>query len=512
MKRKSFLRGGIALAAAAALVIGIAAVTGSPGKTAPVGDHWVDNLRSGTTASDFNGNTASECSTAEFLAGNYDLWHFIVTQPEGDFAGITWNSSQSVWSDPSVVVTDVTDIYGPSNPTERLSHLWLKTEPPGVTLIAGYLNYQGSVAKENLSHSCGHDEPAPGIKIDPDVSYDMTWDWTVDKSVDWAVNPAGGYTLTYSIESDRSTAPRIIPGSLHITDSIVVTPPTLVLTGLTVSFTQGTYVQPCDVDLAALHTDCELDVTKITTDPTTGRPTGGGTLAAVGTYSGGTLTDSTAVDLGTVDPSTVYAETASLTDDYATPGDTSDDPATTQDTLGYVVNWTPTGTTCNERTNIAILLIDNPVPGTENPTDTVTVRWCPPMPGLTIGYWGNKTGSPILAARYPALKAQYPNVFGLVGPLGTATAVRNFLQSASCSGDCKTMFVAQFLATAMNALDPAFASQGVSVNGECMTVSALLAQAETGAHTATKIWYETYKSIFDSINNSRQVTCLTVID
>lgn len=59
MKRKFLLRGGIALAAAAALVIGVAAVTGSPGKTAPVGDHWVDNLGSGTTASDFNGNTAS---------------------------------------------------------------------------------------------------------------------------------------------------------------------------------------------------------------------------------------------------------------------------------------------------------------------------------------------------------------------------------------------------------------------------------------------------------------------
>lgn len=495
-------------------VTGVAAVTVSRGSSSPVGDHWVDNLGTGTTASDFDGNSSSECSSEEFQSGSYDLWHFIVTRPDGEFAGVTWNSEKSVWADPPVSVTDVTDTYGPSDPTERLSHLWIKTEPAGATLLAAYLDYSGSVGNENLSHSCGHDTPAPGIRIDPEVRYDMTWDWTVDKSVEWAANPSGGYVLTYSIESNRSGTPRILPGSLHITDSVVVIPPTLTLLSLSVSFTQGTYTQPCSTDLAALHYDCEIDVSKITIDPATGRPTGSGTLSATATYSGGTLTDSLAVDLGSADPTTVYAETASLADDYATPGDSTDDPSTTQDTLGYTVNWVPSGTTCNERTNTATLLIDNPVPGTENPTDSVTVRWCPPMRGLTIGYWGNKTGAPLVVDRYTALSSAYPNVFALPGipALTSVTAVRNFLQNASCTGTCQTMFVAQFLATAMNALDPAFAAQGVSVNGECKTVSVLLAEANAGAPGATKSWYEAYKSVFDTINNSRQVPCLTVID
>lgn len=512
MRNTSILRGAVALVAVAAIVAGISAVSGSKGSTAPVGDHWVDNLGSGTTASDFDGNSSADCSTEEFQSSSYDLWHFVVTRPEGAFAGITWNTEKSVWSDPSVTVTDVTGTYGPSDPTERLSHLWIKTEPAGATLVAAYLEYSGSVGNENLSHSCGHDAPTPGITIDPTVTYKMAWDWTVDKSVQWAVNPAGGYTLTYDIESNRSSTPRILPGSMHVTDSVLVIPPTLTLLSLAVTFTHGTYVQPCGTDLAALHYDCEIDITKITTDPTTGRPTGSGTLSASATYSGGTLTDSLAVDLGSVDPTTVYAETASLTDDYATPGDGTDDPATTQDTLGYVVNWMPTGTTCNERTNTATLLVDNPVPGTDNQTDSVTVRWCPPTPGLTIGYWGNKTGAPMVAAQWSTLKSQYPNVFSGVPNLNTATAVRNYLQNATCSGNCQTMFVAQFLATAMNAMDPAFAAQGVSFNGECKTVTSLLAEANAGALSATKSWYESYKSIFDAINNSRETTCLTVID
>lgn len=73
------------------------------------------------------------------------------------------------------------------------------------------------------------------------------------------------------------------------------------------------------------------------------------------------------------------------------------------------------------------------------------------------------------------------------------------------------MFVAQYFATAMNALDSQFAQQGVMVGDVCKTVSTLLAEAEAGAIEAYKTWYETYKSVFDAINNSRQATYLNVI-
>ena len=506
-------RGALAIVAVVATVIGVAAVTGQTSKSSPVGDHWVDNLGNGTTASQFDGNSSSDCATDAFTSGNYDLWHFVVNQASDAETILSWNSANSVWTNPETVsVVDVTSEYGSYISGDGTKHLWIATTPPGATLVSAYVNYDGTAGRENLSHACGRSVPTPGIRIDPEVSYNMTWDWDVDKSVEWAVNPLGGYTLDYTVEAHRSTAPRILPGSLHITDSVIVIPPSLVLSGLTVTFTQGTYTQPCSVDLAALHYDCEIDVTRITRDATTGRPTGTGTLSAEATYSGGTLTDSLSVDLGSAEPTVVYAETASLTDDYATPGDVSDDPSTSESQLDYTVNWTPTGSVCNERTNIATLLIDNPVPGTDNPTDTVTVRWCPPMPGLTIGYWGNKTGAPKVVANFVALKAEFPNALATVSGLTTTTAVRNFFQNATCAGTCESMFAAQFLGVAMNALDPDFAAQGVMVGDSCMSVADLLDMIDAGTSGATKTLYENYKTLLDQINNSRQTSCLTIID
>lgn len=513
MKKSNVVQGVLAIVATLAMVIGVAAISGQTSKSSPVGDHWVDNLGTGTTASDFDGNSSSDCTTEAFTSGNYDLWHFVVNQASDAETILSWNSTNSVWEDPSSVsVVDVTSEYGNYTSGDGTKHLWIATTPPGATLVSAYLDYSGSAGRENLSHACGRSAPTPGIKIDPTVSYSMTYDWEVDKSVDWALNPAGGYTLDYTVEANRSSVPRILPGSLHITDSVMVIPPTLVLSSLNVTFTQGSYSQPCTVDLAALHYDCEIDITQITRSSTTGRPTGTGTLSASATYSGGTLTDSLTFDFDDSEPTVVYAETASLTDDYATPSDPSDDPSTSEAQLNYTVTWTPTGSTCNERTNIATLLIDNPVPGTENPTDTVTVRWCPPMPGLTIGFWGNKTGAPQVVTHFSTLKAVYPNALASVTGLTTTTAVRNFFQNASCTGNCQSMFAAQFLGVAMNALDPDFAAQGVMVDDSCMTVLDLLDMIDAGASGATKTWYEKYKTILDNINNSRQTSCLTVID
>jgi hypothetical protein len=50
------------------------------------------------------------------------------------------------------------------------------------------------------------------------------------------------------------------------------------------------------------------------------------------------------------------------------------------------------------------------------------------------------------------------------------------------------------------------------VFGECKTVTQLLAMADAGAIGVTKTWYEMYKSILDDVNNSRQTSCLMVID
>lgn len=512
MKKKRLLvRSALAVMAVAAVV---AAVTGSTSSASPVGDHYVDNLGTGVTAEGFsNDNSNGDCSTETFLAGNYDLWHFVVNQVDGA-GNLSWNTALSVWSSPgSVSVTDVTTQYGSYQPGENTRHLWIATTPPGATLETAYLNYTGTAGNEVLSHTCARsDVEDPSIEVDPEVSYDMTWDWAVDKTAEYEVDPMGGYSVYYGIEANRSSVQRLLPGTLHVSDHILVDPPTLSLTGLTVTFTQGTYTQPCAVNLAELSYDCTLDVTKVQKDAMTGRPTGTGTVSGVATYSGGTLTDSTDVDFDDFSPNHVYAATATIIDDNATPSDKMDDRSTTSDYLSYDIDWKPMGEECIERTNTALLAIDDKPTGMVDPSDSVTIRWCPPLPGRTIGFWGNKMGAPEVVDNIEDLKRDYPAALSLVPTFDQWNEVRPFLRSANCSGDCKSMFQAQFLATAMNALDEDFADQGVMLMGDCWSVADLLDEANDGAAMASKWWYAAWKTLFDKINNSEQTSCISIID
>jgi hypothetical protein len=511
MKKKRLLvRSALAVVAVAAVV---AAVTGSTGSASPVGDHYVDNLGSGVTAEGFSDdNSNSDCSTTTFLEGNYDLWHFVVNQTEGA-GNLSWNAGLSVWSSPSSVnVTDVTTQYG-NYQSGATRHLWIATTPPGATLETAYLNYTGTAGAENLSHTCARGSVVePSIEVDPEVDYDLTWDWGVDKSVEWQSAPMGGYQLAYEVQRSRSATPHLIGGNLHVTGMILVDPPSTVLTSLTVTFTQGSYEQSCLASTSALTYDCTLDITRVQVDPATGRPTGTASVSAIAGYAGGTMTDSTGLDFDDFTPNHVYAATASIIDDNATPTDESDDRSTASDYLSYDIDWYPAGAECMERTNTALLAIDDKPTGMVDPSDSVTVRWCPPLAGRTIGYWGNKMGAPIVRANILYLKLAYPGALGVVPTFTTDPQVRSFFQNANCSGDCASMFRAQFLAAAMNALDDDFADQGAMFMGECWSVADLLDEANDGAVGAMKEWYVAWKSVFDDINNSRQTTCLSVID
>ncbi len=512
MKKKRLLvRSALAVMAVAAV---IAAVTGSTSSASPVGDHYVDNLGTGVTAEGFsNENSDSDCSTTTFLDGNYDLWHFVVNQVDGA-GNLSWNSAVSVWSVPSNVnVTDVTAQYGSYQPGSSTRHLWIATTPPGATLVTAYLNYTGTAGAENLSHTCARSvAEEPSIEVDPEAAYDMTWDWAIDKSADYDVDPMGGYNVYYGIDAMRSDVRRVLPGTLHVNGYVLVDPPTTVLTSLDVSFVQGTYTQACAVDLAELSYDCTLDVTRIQIDTTTGRPTGTATISATAEYSGGTLTDSTGLDFDDFSPGHVYAATASIFDDYATPSDNSDDLSTTEDYLSYDIDWYPMGEECVERTNTARSAINDKPTGMVDPTDEVTIRWCPPLSGRTMGYWGNKKGAPVVRSNIAYLKLSYTDALAGVPTFTTDAQVRDFFRDANCSGTCRSMFQAQFLATAMNSLDGDFADQGVMVMGECMSVADLLDDADAAADMGDKSWYSEWKSVFDDINNSEQTSCLSIID
>jgi|LakMenEpi03Aug12_release.lakeMendotaPanAssembly.Ray.scaffolds.fasta_scaffold40818_5 hypothetical protein len=512
MKKKRLLvRSALAIMAVAAVV---AAVTGSASNADPVGDHYVNNLGTGVTAEGFSGgNTKSDCATSTFLEGDYDLWHFVVNQVDGA-GNLSWNAGLSVWSSPSSVsVTDVTTQYGNYQPGPSIRHLWIATTPPGATLESAYLNYTGTAGAENLSHTCARGSVVePSIEVDPEVAYDMTWDWNIDKSAGWEVDSMGGYDVSYEIESTRSSVPRILPGTLTVTGNILVDPPSTVLTSLSVSFSQGSYTQACTSSTTLLTYSCALDSTKVQIDSATGRPTGAAAVSTVAGYAGGTMSDSTGLDFDDFGPAYVYASTASIFDDNATPTDESDDRSTESDYLSYDIDWYPAGDVCVERTNTALLVIDDKPTGMVDPSDSVTIRWCPPLPGRTIGYWGNKMGAPDVIENLASLKTEYPAALAGVGPFAGEPQVRGFFRDAKCSGDCKSMFQAQFLAAAMNAIDDDFAEQGVMLMGECWPVADLLDEANDGVTTATKAWYTAWKSLFDAINNSRQSACLTVSD
>ncbi|MFM8389700.1 MAG: hypothetical protein ACKOA5_10675, partial [Actinomycetota bacterium] len=222
MKKKRLLvRSALAVMAVAAVV---AAVTGSTSSALPTGDHYVDNLGTGVTAEGFsNDNANSDCSTETFLAGNYDLWHFVVNQA-GGAGNLSWNAGSSVWSTPSSVsVTDVTTQYGSYQPGENTRHLWIATTPPGATLETAYLNYTGTAGNEVLSHTCARsDVSIQSIEVDPEVGYNMSWYWDIDKTANWSSDPMGGYVVSYEIESMRSDLPQILSGSLHVAGAIVV--------------------------------------------------------------------------------------------------------------------------------------------------------------------------------------------------------------------------------------------------------------------------------------------------
>ena len=89
-------------------------------------------------------------------------------------------------------------------------------------------------------------------------------------------------------------------------------------------------------------------------------------------------------------------------------------------------------------------------------------------------------------------------------------AVRDYMNKANCSGDCKSMFLAQSLASVMNTLrNSEYQTQWVKFQGVCTRVSTLL-QTALGGTTILNGPVNTriaYKSIFDDLNNSRASRC-----
>lgn len=242
------------------------------------GDHWVDNLGSGVTAEGFSeGNASSDCENEAFLAGDYDLWHFVVNQTTDDTgAYLEWNSDLSEWFDPSTVEAwDVSSDYGPYLSGDSTKHLWIATTPPGATLIAGRLEYPGEAGGELLSHTCARSLVDDPIYVDltSQGSYDLEYGWEIDKQVDWSPS-SGGYLLDYSVGATRNAVPSLIEGSLKVVGDFTLDPPDAEFDSVSVTYAQDAILTTCDVDTTEFTYECDLSAAGLPIDSATGRPTG----------------------------------------------------------------------------------------------------------------------------------------------------------------------------------------------------------------------------------------------
>jgi hypothetical protein len=359
------------------------------------------------------------------------------------------------------------------------------------------------------------DPAPPTIDIDStgsyDILYDLEYTWTIDKTVDPGGLRAAGndsFSLDYSVVATRNEPPvegnwRIVDGSMKVTGDVVLTDAAMadvVVTTPNADCTvkddavpgDDTYAYECTfINEPVITSASGLNATTVTVEGTVTTPYGTDTDSVVITW--GTPATSTLVD-------TLHA-TARIVD-----GDYVSGPSTGPLTLQYNAQWLPT--TCpDQRVNVAELF-DGVTGEPLGIDDTLTIVGCPAVPGKTIGYWGNRTGAPQVVAAFTSLKALYPALADI--PITNEASVRNYFTKASCSGDCVTMFLAQALATAMNARDTAFGSAPVALGDECRSVNEWLDFALRTSIPTDRTERIALKSLFDDLNNGRQIRCAEI--
>ena len=533
-RRSPRRRWSLGVTVAAILAIGAFIVASSSSAEAYDQNKVVPNAAG--NSSDYDGNSADDCSTDAFLGQDQDLWHFVVTPQNVRDGGDSYKLIANItgvyikWQDiDGISFYTGTDDYDQGNAGPNL--YWIYTEP-GRTIEQAWLEYDvtrddGLPATEtfltsnhNLSHGCaaggggGGDEP-PTIEVDSDASYDMVYDlvydWNIDKTVASTGLVASGndpFVLAYSIDAVRVEPP--VPGNYRIVDGSMIVNGTVVVTNATIDDIEVTTPGGvCDVTDDANTTDgTYLYECVITNEPVVTSASGlngqSVTITGVVTTPAGTDTDDEVIPWGL--PDTLTVDQIIHATAYIVDGDRQTEASAGPLSLDYTVEWTPT--VCpDERVNVAELF-DGVTDESLGIDDRLTISGCPPVPGLTIGYWGNKMGAPQVVAAFAALKVQYPALVAI--PITNEASVRNYFRNANCSGDCVSMFLAQALGTAMNARTGSFGDQSIYFDGECRTVDAWLDIALRTAIPTDRETRIAFKSLFDDLNNTRATRCASV--
>jgi hypothetical protein len=484
-------------------------------------------------SADYGDNMADDCDTAAFLGQDQDLWHFVVAPQNVNEGGESYKLIADItavyikWQGISGVVRYTgTDDYDQGNAGTNL--FWVYTEP-GRTIEQAWLEYtvtrdDGGTPTEtyltsphNLSHACasGNSDEPPTVDVDSEANYDMVYDlvydWEIDKTVDETSLIATGtnpYMLKYSVDAVRVEPP--VPGNYRIVDGSMIANGTVVVTNAEMSDIVVTSPgADCIVtDDANTSDDTYLYECTVITEPAVTSASGinGQTITVTGTITttAGTDTDSEILTFG--EPDSLVVDDIIHATAYIVDGDRQTEASAGPLSLDYTVEWQPEECP-DQRVNVAELF-DGITDESLGIDDTLTISGCPPVPGLTIGYWGNKMGAPQVVAAFPAVKVQYPALAAI--PITNEASVRNYFKNANCSGDCVTMFLAQALGTAMNANSGSFGDQSVYFDGQCKTVDAWLDIALRTAIPTSRDTRIAFKTLFDNLNNTRATRCASV--
>jgi hypothetical protein len=382
----------------------------------------------------------------------------------------------------------------------------------------------GSFKDVRLSHTCGGGElPAPPdvtVSKTANVTYDQDFEWTIDKRVVSIIPHTTTADVNYAIDVTK-TGPFTVPGSYEVTGVVTVkndSADASVADIVDLSDALDVTAATCMLDdpfVEVVLAPGESQDYDYTCTGIAGIPTGSDTNTATATVQFGLQTF----------PAT---GTANVDFDAATVDQTTDDTATLTDpVLGITASYSATGTqfgtkwgltaggtNCNPGfTNTATVTEDD---SGDNASDSVTVHICTTVNGHTIGFWfASPQGNAQTVATFPTLKALYPNILNMaVTTMNSSAKVKNFGSSANCSGDCKTMLQAQFIATAMsNQTVSGFGAQCVyvptyiSVTG-MSTISNLLNQINTLYPTLTTAQRIELKTLLDAINNNLTLACI----
>lgn len=468
-------------------------------------------------------------------------WHFVAPpKSKTDFEAITLQLRDVNGVVQPVLITSWLEI-----PLSGDAYVAVPSGYTLTSLVGGTFLVSGDPVDEyvRLSHTCGTQPPPPPSRPVLTVTKTAThtssadFDWSVVKTVKaYRLNNAGTIDVDYDIVVTKSALGNqmsTVTGTITVQNA-ATNSADAVITSVTDDIL-GTTEESCDSivvtdDKRSLPVGGSQSFNYSCMVPygSTGSDTNEAVVSftyGVNNANNGSKSDTQVFDY--VKP-TITDPTTDLNDDFGTlgvPGDdfVRDDIAETTKFSYTRPAVVPGGTACNPGFINIATVTDPTFDDNGGNTSSATVKLCTNTNGWTIGFWGNKNGWNLLKSGtyFGNVVKAYPAVATYAGlPWSSQTKAREFFQTANCSGDCKSMFAAQFVATAFNVqrnstlgetkvvIPPALASQFTPQT--CVTINAVLAKANTYFTTidSTKVATTTaYKSLFDRINNNQAYTC-----